>query len=61
MTIYEEIRNYIACPQLGDDHYGEWGLLSLEQRIKINELCDFCAICDELAERYIKLKKGIKE
>lgn len=37
----KEIRDYIACPQLGDDYYGEWGALRLDQRLKIKELLDY--------------------
>ena len=36
----KEIREYIACPQLGDNHYGKWGALRLDQRIKIKQLLD---------------------
>lgn len=32
------IRGYIACPQLGDKHYGEWGILRLDQRKEIYAL-----------------------
>ena len=59
MTIYEEIRNYIACPELGDDHYGKWGALNLRQRLKIKELCDCCKMLEEFADEImIELKKG---
>ena len=34
----EQIREFIACPQLGDDHYGKWGALTLEQRLVIADL-----------------------
>lgn len=34
----EEIREKIACPQFGDNHYGEWGALRLEQRETILRL-----------------------
>ena len=37
----KKIRKYISCPQFGDDHYGEWGALRLEQRIKIKSLLDY--------------------
>lgn len=60
MIIYKEIRNYIACPELGDDHYGKWGSLNLEQRIKINELCDYCKMLEQFADRImLDLRKGI--
>lgn len=28
----KRIRELIACPQFGDDHYGEWGCLAYDQR-----------------------------
>lgn len=28
----KRIREYIACPQFGDENYGEWGILRLDQR-----------------------------
>lgn len=36
----KKIREYIACPQFGDNHYGKWGALRLEQRQKIKDLLD---------------------
>ena len=36
----KEIREYISCPQFGDNHYGKWGALRLEQRKKIKDLLD---------------------
>lgn len=29
------VREKIACPQLGDDHYGAWGALNIDQRLTI--------------------------
>ena len=37
----KEIRDYIACPQFGDDYYGKWGALRLDQRRKIKDLLDY--------------------
>lgn len=34
----EQIREFIACPELGDDHYGKWGAMSIEQRLVMNDL-----------------------
>jgi hypothetical protein len=34
----EEIRKKISCPQLGDDHYGEWGILTKSQRFAIKRM-----------------------
>ena len=36
----ERLRERIACPQLGDDHYGEWGSLPLEVRREIYALLE---------------------
>lgn len=54
----KRIREKISCPQLGDDHYGEWGALNLNQRIAIKELLDFI----DAQESYIKsLQAKIEE
>lgn len=37
----KEIREYISCPQFGDNHYGKWGCLRLDQRKKIKDLLDY--------------------
>ena len=34
----KQIREFIACPELGDGHYGKWGALTLEQRLVIADL-----------------------
>lgn len=34
----QEIRENISCPQLGDNKYGKWGALRLEQRKCIYDL-----------------------
>ena len=34
------IRQNIACPQFGDDHYGAWGALRLDQRRAIKKMVD---------------------
>lgn len=36
----EEIRDCVRCPQFGDEHYGAWGILRLDQREKVKMLCD---------------------
>ena len=54
----KRIKEKISCPQLGDDHYGEWGILNLNQRIAIKELLDFV----DAQENYIKsLQAKIEE
>ena len=60
----KEIREYISCPQFGDDHYGEWGTLTLKQRIKIKQLYDYITNLQEenkkLQERYNALLEAHK-
>ena len=48
----KEIREYIACPQFGDDHYGIWGALRLDQRIKIKQLLDYITNLQEERDFY---------
>ena len=36
----KQIREAIACPQLGDTTYGKWGILTVEQRLTIARLLD---------------------
>lgn len=47
----ESIREKIACPQFGDDYYGEWGALTLEQRFTILHLINFIKVQDKEIER----------
>ena len=54
----EQLRDFIKCPQLGSEDYGEWGALRLEQRLAINDLLDLL----DSADAYIKdLHDKIKE
>lgn len=53
----KEIREYISCPQFGDDHYGKWGALRLDQRLKIKSLLDYIT---NLQEENEKLKTTLK-
>ena len=46
----DNIREKIACPQLGDDHYGEWGALPLEVRKAINFLIGAVVVRDGIIE-----------
>ena len=45
-----DIRKKIACPQLGDDHYGKWGALPLDVRKTINFLIGEVIIRDRVIE-----------
>ena len=46
----QDLRKKIACPQLGDDHYGEWGALPLEVRKAINFLIGAVVVRDSVIE-----------
>ena len=52
VTTYDlqDLREKIACPQLGDDHYGEWGALPLEVRKAINFLIGAVVVRDKAIE-----------
>lgn len=53
-----KIREYIACPQYGDDHYGKWGALTLEQRDTIRFLLDLVDLYERGIENQIKDIEG---
>lgn len=42
----QDLREKIACPQLGDDHYGEWGALPLVVRREIYALLELVKAMD---------------
>lgn len=46
----KQIREAIACSQLGDKTYGKWGILTVEQRLTIARLLDDL----DHADNYIK-------
>ena len=50
----ENIRKKISCPQFGDDHYGEWGILNINQRRTIKRMLDFI----DGQENYIKSQQA---
>lgn len=50
MNYREKIRKAIECPQFGNETYGEWGALNLEQRKYIKRLLDEL----DRADNYIK-------
>jgi hypothetical protein len=51
---WENIRKKISCPQFGDDHYGEWGILNINQRRTIKRMLDFI----DGQENYIKSQQA---
>ena len=48
------VRQNIACPQFGDDHYGSWGALNLNQRRAIKRMLHHVHILEEEIERLNK-------
>ena len=44
----EQIREFIACPELGDDHYGKWGAMTREQRLVMNDLIELAKEFEDL-------------
>lgn len=65
MNYRDKIRKAIECPQLGNDHYGEWGALRLDQRKYIKRLLDEFDSADayilKLYEENQQLKEQQKE
>lgn len=57
----DDIREKIACPQLGDDHYGEWGALPLEVRKTINFLIGAVVVRDGIIEANRKKVDEIRQ
>ena len=53
----KEIREKISCPQFGDDHYGEWGALTLGQRVTIKRLLDYIESQEQYIEKMITEKE----
>lgn len=60
----KEIRENIACPQFGDDHYGPWGALTLTQRKTtyrlLEEIKSQKAEIERLQEKYSRTMDGLK-
>ena len=65
MTKVETIRNWIACPQFGDDHYGELGALPYHKRKILKDLCDYVEPLEhhdmEIQQENIELKRQLLE
>lgn len=63
MTKVETIRNWIACPQFGDDHYGELGALPYRERKILKDLCDYVEPLEyhdmEMTKTVIELQQRI--
>lgn len=53
----EQIREFIACPELGDDHYGKWGAMTREQRLVMNDLIEMAKECDSFRQTFSFIKE----
>ena len=56
----KEIRKKISCPQFEDKHYGEWGILTLNQRRTIKRLLDFIESQEEYINRLQEENERLK-
>lgn len=61
MNYREEIRKAIECPQFGNEKYGKWGALNLEQRKDIKRLLDELDTTDKLCKLFTLKIKELKE
>ena len=57
----EIIREYISCPQFGDNYYGKWGNLGMKQRQCIYDLLKENKIFDKHIELLEKENKQLEE
>lgn len=55
----EKIREKISCKQFGDDHYGEWGILTLNQRRTILRMIETIRVLDKMVENAKKDELGL--
>lgn len=56
-----KVRESVACPQLGDDHYGDWGILRLDQRITIACMVKTIEYLDNVLTELLKAEAALKE
>lgn len=65
MNKVETIRNWISCPQFGDDHYGELGALPYHKRKILKDLCDYVEPLEQhdlkIQQENIELKRQLLE
>lgn len=61
MNYREKIRKAIECPQFGNETYGEWGALTLEQRKYIKRLLDELDRADNYIKRLYLENEQLKE
>ena len=61
MNYREKIRKAIECPQLGNETYGEWGILNLTQRKYIKRLLDELDNDDNFVKKLYFENKQLKD
>ena len=61
MNYREKIRKAIECPQLGNETYGEWGILNLTQRKYIKRLLDELDNADNFVKKLYFENKQLKD
>ena len=60
MNYREKIRKAIECPQFGNETYGGWGILNLEQRKFIKRLLDELDRADNYLKKVYLENKQLK-
>ena len=61
MNYREKIRKAIECPQLGNETYGEWGILNPTQRKCIKRLLDELDNADNFVKKLYFENKQLKD
>ena len=61
MNYREKIRKAIECPRFGNETYGEWGILNLEQRKFIKRLLDELDRADNYLKKVYLENKQLKD
>ena len=61
MNYREKIRKAIECPQLGNETYGEFGILNLTQRKYIKRLLDELDNADNFVKKLYFENKQLKD
>jgi hypothetical protein len=57
----EQIREFIACPELGDDHYGKWGAMTREQRLVMNDLIEIAKEYEDFMQARANARRGTEK
>lgn len=63
-TKLETLSEWVACPQFGDDHYGELGGIAYNKRKLIKDFTDYVTSLEahdrEMTKRYLCLVKYLR-